>query len=185
MGIKCVACGKRFKPRRPGRGTVRCTVCWTDLRDWSERKVAVERVDQAVRTWLAGAPIDDAVGEPSELFSVLGVEDAVGDFGGAINRGAMNHTCPERLAVDVRKGVRRDFDFVYLRFATREPRLPKGYSDVLIRERIYFPASSSDGENTFYGGSVARRTGGDVVVRWHLLDRWPSGWVKQGAPMGS
>ncbi|HEX3588801.1 MAG TPA: hypothetical protein VHV74_04145 [Pseudonocardiaceae bacterium] len=160
-------------------------MCRADLRDRQEREAVTERLDQAVRAWLAGAPIDDGVGEPSELVSVLAIDDAVGDLSDAINQLAANHSCPERLAAGVRKGLRRDFDFVYLRFAEREPSLPNGYSDVLIRERIYFPASSSDGEKTFYGGSVARRMDGDVVVRWHQLDRWPSGWLKHGSPVGS
>jgi hypothetical protein len=197
MGVKCIACNRRFRStRRRTHGFIRCRVCWTDLRDRQEREAAEERLHQAMRAWLAGAPLDRVRTQAgqldptdpayrTDLISVLTMDDAVGDLAGAINQIAGNHSCPDRLATGVRRGLRRDFDFVHLRFVKLEPRLPKGYSDVLIRERIYYPAPGSEEEMTFYAGSVFQSPSGDVVVRWHKLNYWPPGWRNHPAPLGS
>lgn len=59
MGVKCIACNRRFRSARRGtRGFIRCRVCWTDLRDRHEQEAAEERLFQAMRAWLARAPLD-------------------------------------------------------------------------------------------------------------------------------
>lgn len=197
MGVKCLACNRRSGPssRKPGRH-YRCRVCWRYLRDQQEEEAARERLPKVMRAWLTGAPpcqvrtqhgrLDSA--DPAyrtDLISVLTVDDAVGDLGGAVNGAPLNHSCPDRLANGVPRGLRAEFDFVHLRFVNLEPRLPKGYSDVLMRERSYYPAPGSEPEMTFYAGSVFRSPGGDVVVRWRKLAHWPPGWAKHPAPLGS
>jgi hypothetical protein len=197
MGIKCIACNRRYKSNRiRGRGFHRCGVCWTDLRDRQEQQAAQERLDQAMRAWLAGAPLDRVRTQAGQLhptdpayrtdqISVITMDDAVGDLAGAVNQSPSSNSCPDRLATGVWTGLRRDFEFVNLRFVNMEPRLPKGYADVLIRERTYYPAPDSKAEMKFYAGSVFLSPSGDVVVRWHRLNYWPPGWANHPAPLGS
>lgn len=197
MGVKFVACNRRFKPtRRRTGGFTRCRVCWTSLRDLQEQETAQKRLHQAMRTWLTGAPLDQVSTQAgqldpadpaygTDLISVLTMDEAVGDLAGAINQIPANHFCPDRLTTGVPKGLRREFDFVYLRFVEFKPRLPKGHSDVLLRERTYYPAVASKGLMTFYGGSVFQSPSGDVVVRWHKLNYWPRGWRHHPAALES
>ncbi|MFI5611500.1 hypothetical protein [Amycolatopsis sp. NPDC051903] len=149
-----------------------------------------ERLHQAVRAWLAAAPpVPESPRRQGLSESVVSLEDAVGTFAAAVRTISLNGPSASWLAAGVPEPPGRS-NYLSMRFLPRHPHqlagpaLPAGHADVLVRERVYYPAPDSQGLFNFYIGSVFRHPGGDVVVRWYEIGVWPPGFVDFDRPLG-
>ncbi|QRP42988.1 hypothetical protein [Amycolatopsis sp. FDAARGOS 1241] len=167
-----------------------------EVKDFDATQATSKRLHQAVRAWVAAAPMRPETqrdpGSPrrqGETDTVVPLDDVVDTFGKAVGAVAANGPSASWLKAGVPDPIGR-FNYVSMRFLPRNPHrlagptLPKGYADVLLRERVYYPAPGSEGLFNFYIGSVFRHPEGDVLVRWYEIDVWPPGWVHFGRPLG-
>lgn len=178
MREQCVACNQRARRHTVVPGAPRCPVCWQPVRNFHDFGRAHERLDQAVRDWLIGAPLyqvrtNAAKVDPTDPaysttpMSVLTLPDAIEAIRGAVNRDSGQFPCPDVLMlVPSREST---WEFENLSFANVSTNLPKGYSDVLIRERErYRHQTDNNPEVKVDVGSVNQSPSGDVVVIWRI-----------------